>query len=156
MEDPLILMEFMRQCKQGTYGSHYQISGATKLRTWKLRRRISAALPPLASIPRKRRMKAARSSASVTNAMKFQKEKARQVTKRSKVKNYLGSERELWDMICLSHLMNIYVLDEFFCECDICVTYLQGKMTTTSRRELLPTCRGLCGHHPACQEVLEL
>jgi hypothetical protein len=66
----------------------YQIRGETKLRTWKLRRRVWAAWSPLCWSPKSRSKKAAKSRASVANAIKFQNEKARQVTKRRRIKNY--------------------------------------------------------------------
>jgi len=61
----------------------YQISGETKLNTWKLRNLVCSAVPPVELNPMTRRTNAVMKSASVRRLTKFQNEKERQVAKRN-------------------------------------------------------------------------
>ena len=66
-----------------------QMKGETKLSTWKLRiRRLVVFASSSMYIPAIRRAKAVAMRESVTKAMTFQNENARQVTNRKSLKNW--------------------------------------------------------------------
>lgn len=62
--------------------SAYQISGETKLNTWKLRNLVCSAVLPVEASPMTRRTNAVMKRASVRRLTKFQNENERQVAKR--------------------------------------------------------------------------
>ena len=68
----------------------HQISGETKLNTWKLRNLVCSAVLPVELNPMTRRTNAVMKRASVRRFTKFQNEKERQVAKRNSLYIYVA------------------------------------------------------------------